>query len=189
MKNLLIGLFLIGLTTQGFSQKKGEAENVKLQDVLVTQTKTDLPTININYSYLDEVQDKTTADAVMALESVASRYNVVDLPGFVGSQDSFKTIFRGSKGYIIATYNSEGKILTTIERYRDIKIPKKMVKSILLEFPDSHFLKVVHTLSYSQGKDVKKVYRVRILNDNETKNLRFTSRGDNDNSYTMTLEN
>ena len=189
MKNLLIGLLLVGLTTQGFSQqKKSPVEQVKLQDVLITNTLPDVPIININYSYLDKVQNKTTAKRVKTLESIASKFNVKDMPEFDARNAPFETIFRGTKGYIIATYDSEGKIMSTVERYRDLKIPKKMVKYVLSQFPESTFLRVVHNVNYNSKKDVKKTYRIRIMNDNSKKNLKITSRGDSENSYAMTIE-
>ncbi|WP_372754428.1 hypothetical protein [Mariniflexile sp.] len=193
MKNLLVGLLLFGLTTQGFSQQKQDKiQAVKLQDVVITQNVTknaiDEPVINLNYVYLDKVNDETTAYDVKLLEAMASRYDVKNSPNYDGVQETYQTIFRGDKGYIIATYDNESKILKTKERYTDIKIPKKMVNSILMKYPKSHFLKVVHNVNYSQIKGVKKTYKIRILNNNETKNLKITSKGNNDNAYTMSLE-
>ncbi|NNC49100.1 MAG: hypothetical protein HKO01_01010 [Flaviramulus sp.] len=188
MKNFVIGLFVIGLTTLGFSQqRKGNVESVILKDVLVTHTKSDVPIMNVNFSYINEVQNKTTAKYVKSLESVASRYNVMESPTFDGRDEPFKTIFRGTKGYIIATYDSNGKILTTQERYRDVKLPKKLVKSVLKEFPESHFLKAVHYISYNHKRDLKKTYRIKIMNDDQKKNLRITADA-SDNLLSMVIE-
>lgn len=189
MKNFVIGLFVIGLTTLGFSQERNsKVEEVQLKDVIVTNTKRAVPLTNINFSYLNEVQDKTTSKFVKALESVASRWNVMESPLYDGRDESFKTIFRGTKGYIIATYDRNGKILTTQERYRDIKLPKKLVKSILMEYPESHFLKVVHYISYDHEKLLKKTFRVKIMNDDQKRNLKILSDGNN-NVISMVLEN
>ena len=190
MKKLILGLLVFGLTTLGFSQqRKGKVAEVKLQDVTVTTTLMDDAIININYSYLDEVQDQTTAEPVKLLESHASKFNVKDLAEYSNREDLFEVMFRGTKGYIIAYYDNEGKILESLERYRNVKIPKKIVKNILQQFPESQFLKMAHTVNFSKNKDVRKTYRIRILTDNSKKNLKFTSYGDNANSYAMTIEN
>ena len=191
MKNLAIGLFVIGLTTLGFSQEKYSViDGIKLRDVIISQTSdNEVLKTNINYSYLEKVQDISTSEQVKELESVASRFNVMELPQFDGRNESFKTLFRGTKGYIIATYDRNGKILTTKEHYNDVKLPKPMIKSVLSQFPDCNFLKVVYNVSYKDQKDVKKIYRVQIMNNNATKNLKLVSEGNNDNAIVMTLEN
>lgn len=191
MKNLAIGLFVMGLTTLGFSQEKYSViDGIKLRDVIISQNNNSMDLLtNINYSYLDKVQDISTSEQAKELESVASRFNVMESPEFDGRNESFKTIFRGTKGYIIATYDNNGKILTTQERYSDVKLPKPMIKSVLAKYPDSEFLKVVHNVSYNHQNAVKKIYKVQIMSNNSTKNLKLVSEGPDDSSIAMTLEN
>ena len=192
MKNLVIGLFVIGLTTLGFSQeKKGQVDEVQLKDVVISHHNTNAELLtNINYTYLDKVQDKTTSGHVKLLESVASRFNVMASAKFDGRDGPFKTIFRGSKGYIVATYDSKGKILSTQERYRDIKIPPNMSISVLKEYPNSDILKMVHTVSYKDKEEVRKVYRIQIMNGNSKKNLKIIANDNQNynNAFTMVLE-
>ncbi len=190
MKNLVIGLFAIGLTTLGFSQEKNSLfDEIKLKDVIISHnSNNEVFKANINFNYLDKVQDYTTASFVKELESEASRYNVLESPKFDGRDEPFKIIFKGTKGYIIATYDSSGKILTTKEHYKDIMLPKNMSKSIAMQYPQSGVLKVVHTVNYTDQKDVTKIYRVQIMNNNSKKNLKFTSKGNDNNSFVMILE-
>jgi hypothetical protein len=181
MKNLVIGLFVLGLTSLGFSQNvNGEVEEVKLKDIVVA---------NVNLGYLEKVQDKTMSDHVKLLEQKASTFNVSSLPEFDGRKESFKTIFRASKGYIIATYNHNGMILKTRERYSDIKLPKQLIKSVLSQYPNSDFLKVVYTVNYNHQKDVKKTYKIQIMKDNLIKNLKISSGGNIDKTVTMSIVN
>ncbi|HEX9827850.1 MAG TPA: hypothetical protein VGA80_14720 [Flavobacteriaceae bacterium] len=181
MKNLVIGLFVLGLTSLGFSQNtNSNVEEVKLESVTVTPR---------NLSYLDKVQDKSMSDHVKFLEDKASVYNVRELPEFDGRKESFKTIFRGTKGYIIATYSNNGMILKTRERYSDIKLPKQLIKSVLSQYPNSDFLKVVYTVDYDHQKDVKKTYKIQIMKDNLIKNLKISSGGNIDKTVTMSIVN
>ena len=181
MKNLVIGLFVLGLTSLGFSQNtNSNVEEVKLESVTVTPR---------NLSYLDKVQDKSMSDHVKFLEDKASVYNVCELPEFDGRKESFKTIFRASKGYIIATYSNNGMILKTRERYSDIKLPKTVIKSVLSQYPNSDFLKVVYTVDYDHQKDVKKTYKIQIMKDNLIKNLKISSGGNIDKTVTMSIVN
>jgi len=181
MKNLVIGLFVIGLTSLGFSQNNtSEVEEVQLNDIVVA---------NVNLGYLETVQDKTLSDHVTTLENEAARFNIKVSPKFDSRRESFKTIFRGSHGYIIATYDNNGMILKTTERYRDIKLPKKLIKSVLSQYPNSDFLKVVYTVDYKHQKDVEKTYKIQIMKDNLVKNLKISSDGNLDKTVTMSIVN
>ena len=181
MKKLVIGLFVLGFTSLGFAQNtKSEVQEVQLKDVVVS---------NANLNYLEKVQDKSVSDHVKVLENQASTFNVSALPEFDGHKESFKTIFRGDKGYIIATYDNKGTILKTTERYRDIKLPKNVIRSVLSQYPNSDFLKVVYTVNYKYQKDVEKTYKIQIMKDNSIKNLKINSDGNTDKTVTMSIVN
>ena len=177
MKNLAIGLFVLGLTSLGFSQNKNsEVELVNLNDVVITSA---------NMRYLAKVQDQSVSEHVKILENEASTCNVYQLPGFDGRKESFKTIFRGTKGYIIATYDNNGNILKTSERYHDIKLPVKVRKSLFKEFPDWSVNDITYSVSYRIDQDAKKVYKIQIEKENLKKTLKIDSDGNEDNTITM----
>lgn len=180
MKNLVIGLFVLGLTNLGFAQNiNNEVEEVQLEGVVVS---------NVNINYLEKVQDQTLADHVIFLEKEASVFDVKGLVEFDGRKESFEVLFKGSNGYIIANYDSNGRILKTTERYKDIPLPKHMIKSVLSQYPNSNFLKVAYTVDYDQ-KNVKKTYKIQIMNDGRKKNLKINP-GDNFNkAVTMSIIN
>jgi len=181
MKNLAIGLFVLGLTSLGFSQNvNSETEVVKLDDIVVTSA---------NLNYLAKVQDPTASDHVKSLENQASMCNVAKLPGFDGHKESFKTIFRNTKGYIIATYDNKGNILKTSERYQDIKLPVPVRKSLFKEFPDWSVSDITYTVSYHIDRDAKKVYKIQIEKDNVKQNLKISSDGNSDKTVTMSIVN
>ncbi len=181
MKNLVIGLFVLGLTSLGFSQNtNSEVEEVQLEGVVVS---------NVNLNYLEKVQDKTLSDHVIFLENEASVFDVKGLVEFDGRKESFQVLFKGSHGYIIADYDSNGKILKTSERYKDVKLPKNTIKSVLRQYPNSNFLKVVYTVDYDDQKNVEKTYKIRIMNDGRKRNLKISSGGNLNEAVTMSIIN
>jgi len=181
MKKLAIGLFVLGFTSLSFAQNtKSEVQEIQLKDVVVSNT---------NLNYLEKVQDKEMSDHVKSLEMQASMFDLKGTPKFDGRKASFKTIFRGRKGYIIATYDRNGKILKTSERYRDIKLPKNMIKSILSQYPNSDFIKVTYTVNYNHQKDVEKTYKIQIMKENLVKNLKISSDGNLNKTVTMSIVN
>jgi hypothetical protein len=181
MKNLVIGLFVLGLTSLGFSQNtNSEVEKVQLKGVVVS---------DVNLNYLEKVQDKTLSDHVILMENEASIFDVKGVDEFDGRKESFKAIFKGSKGYIIADYDSNGKILKTTERYKDIKLPIIVIKSVLRQYPNSNFLKVVYTVDYNDQKNVEKTYKIQILNDGRKRNLKIKPVDNFNNAVTMSIIN
>jgi len=102
---------------------------------------------------------------------------VTTSPKFDGRKTSFKTIFKGNKGYIIATYGNNGEILKTSERYQDIKLPVPVRESLFKEFPNCKVKKITYLVTYNKGTDAKKIYKIQIKKDNLNKTLKFDSQG------------
>lgn len=179
MKNLVIGLFVLGLTSLGFSQNTNiEMEEVNLDGVVIS---------DINFNYLEKVQDIALPASVISMENDASVYNVRGLSDFDGRKDSFRVKFKGTKGsYIIADYDRHGKIIKTSERYKEIALPKNLIKAVLTQYPKSTFLKVAYAVDYEDQKTVKKVYKVQIMNDGKKRNLKIKSGGYLSNDLTST---
>ncbi len=173
MKNLVIGLFVLGLTNLGFSQNtNSESEEVQLKDVVIS---------NVNLNYLEKVQDIASSVNVISLEKEASNFDVKGLAEFDGRKEAFKVRFKGTKGFIIADYDRNGKILKTFERYKDIALPKNLIKTVIKQYPESNFLKVAYTVDYNDQKMVKKTYKIQIMDNGKKRNLKFNS-GDNLNN-------
>ena len=187
MKNLVIGLLVIGLTNLGYSQNsinefvKSELEGNKSlalnSGVTATSFNKDAAATSLNVSYLNIVKEETASVHVKFLEDKAARFDVTELPKFDGRSESFKVIFKGNKGSIKATYDRKGNILTSLERFKNIKLPVNVRNSIYKEYPGWSTFGNSYTASYNEGMGVKKVYKVRIGKGNFKKNLKIDSDG------------
>lgn len=176
MKNLVIGLFVLGLTSLGFSQNTiGENEEVQLEDVEIS---------DINFNYLDKVQDIALPVEVIFLEKEASIFDVKGLNEFDGRKKFFKVKFKGSKGYIIADYDWNGKIIKAKERYKDIALPKNLIKSVLRQYPKSSFLKVAYSVDYEDQKTVDRTFKIQIMNKGKKRNLKIDPDSNLNNALT-----
>lgn len=177
MKNVVIGLLLIGLTSLGFSQNTGEIEEIQLEGVEIT---------NINLSYLEKVQEKVLPAIVISLENEASVFDVKELDEFDGRKEFFKVKFTSSKGYIIADYDRNGKIVKTSERFRDIALPKNLIKAVLKQYPKSSFLMVAYNVDYDDNT-AKKIYKIKIMNAGKKKNLAINPEANLNNTAIVSL--
>ncbi|MCK5402026.1 MAG: hypothetical protein KAJ28_10370 [Flavobacteriaceae bacterium] len=169
MKKVIIGLFVLGFTSLSYSQVKDEVRQVELETISIT---------NINKSYLDRVQDATMSVHVKLIENRASKCNITTSPKYDGRDKPFIAVFKSSKGSIVATYDNKGKILTTTERFKNIKLPDPVRISVFKNHPNWALLSVTYSVSYHFDKDVRKVYKVKIGNGNLKKNLKIDFSGD-----------
>ena len=177
MKNLVFGIIALGLTSLGFSQNPdNEMDEIQLEDVVVT---------SVNLNYLEEVKEIGISENVTSLENEASVFDVKSLDDFDGRDAPYKVKFIGTKGYIIADYNKNGKIIKTSERFSNIALPKSLIKSIVSQYPESQFLKVVYTVEYDILKDAEKTYKVKIMDNGKKRNLKINSGKDFNTVVTM----
>lgn len=167
MKKLLIGTLFIGLASLGFSQSAtSEMEEVKLSDVTITSLNTD---------YLDKVGE-SLSPWVFTLEKRASRFNIKESPFFnPGGISKFR--FATRKGKIYATYNDDGKILSTQEFYGNIILPPTVREALYRAYPDWYMHKNTYLVSYNREKGAKKVYKIQIQKDGSKKSLKLDGEG------------
>ncbi len=171
MKNVLIGLLFLGLTSLAYAQdkpakadKNADVEEVKLTGVTVK---------NMNSRYLNKVQDPTTPEKVVQLENAAARYDLTMSDIYDGNHEAYEVIFEQTNGRIIATYDKNGQILTSFEKFTDLTLPAPVRNSLFKEYPDWTVFKDAYLVSYYSGTDnIKKIYRVQLRKENQKLNLK-----------------
>lgn len=170
MKNLIIGLAVLGLTNLAFSQGSN-----------VDTPKYDLEKFNpimVNATYLDEVYDQSMADHVRSLE-----YKVAG-PGSQSFKKldkkvnkPYEILFKSNKGSIHATYDKSGQIIATLERFEDVKLPDAVRNAVFKNHSKWILFKTDYFVSYELGKKVMKEYKVQIRNGKSKKTFRLNSDG------------
>ena len=161
MKTAQVILFIFCLANFSYSQVETNQEEVVLESVNLTH----------NVHYLNKVQYATMSVHVKELENQVAQCDITKSPKYDGSNKPFKAMFKSSKGTIYATYNKEGKVITTSEEFKNVKLPVPIKNSIFKEHPGWIMISDVYTVSYNEG-DVKKVYKVKIGKGKLKKNFR-----------------
>ncbi|TYA59147.1 hypothetical protein [Formosa maritima] len=167
MKTVFFGLLFLGFANLSFSQSNQEIEEVKLADVVISP---------LNLSYLNAVQEKNTPESVRHLENKAARFDITESPVFDNQFEAYEVIFKEASkngGQIIATYNSEGKILKSFEKFNDVTLPPSVRNAVYKEYPGWTIHSDTYLVSYYINKDTKKVYKLKIKKDDEKKTLKI----------------
>ncbi|WP_274476194.1 hypothetical protein [Mangrovimonas aestuarii] len=176
MKTLLIGLVLLGLTslTKTQAQSNEQIGAVALEDVVISAD--NIEVLPVNLSYIHSVVDEDTPTRVRDLEGHAARFDIKETEEFDSRYEAYEVIFKernGGTGRIVATYDSDGKILRSYEKFTDLLLPPTVRNAVFKAHPGWTLQKDAYLVSYFHNRDVKKVYKVQITKGDEKKNLKL----------------
>ncbi len=167
MKKLLLGLFVFGLATQFmFSQV---VKPIELSEVNVT----------VNYKYLDAIDSKEVAVPVKMLEQEVAYFNLKESDLYSDEYDTYQVSFFIPQGRIVAAYDSDGKILRTIERFKNIKLPRSVIVSITKNYPKWKIVEDAYKVDY-YGKSgiAKKQYKIKLKNRDKKMTVKVDEDGE-----------
>jgi len=158
MKKFLLGLLVLGLTSQFYAQV---VDDQMLPEVEVRA---------MNYKYLNSIDNSSATVDIRKLEQIVANYDLQSADFYVEDYDLYKVTFFIPDGNIVAAYDSEGVVLYTIEKFKNTKLPNPVVKSVNKKFPGWTITKDVYKLSYTKDDGARKSYKITL--DNGVKKLR-----------------
>lgn len=162
MKKTVLSLMLISAISIGLAQEEKQA--IELKGVTVTP-------LNLDYMYT--VVDKNMPPSVQKLERKAAQFDITELDIYNGQFEAYEVFFEQDNGTIIATYDSEGKIMQSYERFKNITLPLAIREHIYKSNPGWTIHKDIYIVSYYDDKDVSKVAKVQLVKDDLKRNLKI----------------
>ena len=165
MKKLLIGLLALGLTTQFYAQV---IEDGMLPEVLVRAT---------NYKYLNAVDNTEAAVPVQLLEKMVAQFDIKSSEFYEDGSDFYRVYFYIPEGKIVAAYDRDGKILYTIERFKNVALPNSVTDAIGEKFPGWKISKDIYRVSYTQDEGALRRYKVVLDNGVEKVRVKIDESG------------
>ncbi|MDX1326215.1 MAG: hypothetical protein R3299_00825 [Arenibacter sp.] len=174
MKKSLLLLAMGCLVTVGFSQTNGndkeeQGKEVKLEGVTITPM--------YNFTYHSKVSNESTPEYVQNLQKEVANYDVTEDPNFNGDFDDFRVIFSQTNGRIIATYDNNGKVISTFEKFKDVTPPAPVRDKLHQLYPGWLIHKDIYRVTYFEDKGATKFYQLQIRSDNDRKNIKVDEEG------------
>lgn len=164
MKKLILGLLIFGLTIQGFSQV-----DIELDEVEIKAT---------NYKYLNSVGDTETAILVNKLEKKVANFDLINSKYFEEEIDDYLIYFKAPYGKVLATYDNQGEIIRTQERFVDIQLPLKVSNAVVDNYPGWKVTGDIYLVRYMRSSEkASKMYKLFIEKDGETKKIKTDQHG------------
>lgn len=165
MRKLLIGLLVLGLTTQAFAQI---TKTEKLSEVVIVAT---------NYKYLNQVGQDEVAIPVKMLQRKVATYDIKTSDFYDDEYDFYSVNFFIPEGKVLAAYDKDGKIIRTVEKYKDIALPKHVVNSVVKRFPGWTIAKDAYLVNYHNEKGVTKKYKLTLENGDKRMKVKTDAEG------------
>ena len=161
--SLLTVVFVVVYSTNGFTQKV-------LPEITI---------ISSNYKYLNALSPEEAAQPVNMLEHYAAAYDVKESGLYEEEHDTYIVSFHIPEGKILASYDDEGTLVRTAERYKNIALPKQVVQAVAKRFPQWAITKDAFVVNYYSGTNVtKKIYKLLLENGDKRLRVKVSDSGD-----------
>lgn len=168
MKNLVMGLLVFGMTTQLFSQNNENFKTIELDEINI---------LALNSTYVNRVIDRNSAQTVQQLERKAAAFDVTVSDIFSEEFDTYEVNFENQHGRITATYDVDGEIMRSFEKFKDVKLPIAVSKSLAEKFPGWHVAKTTYLVNYKYDGDLTRVYKISLQKEEEHLNIKSDEKG------------
>ena len=165
MKKILLGFLALGLTTQMYAQVVAEEQ---LSEVIVVAT---------NYKYLNDVNRTVESVPVRLLEEKVATYDLKNSELYQDEYDTYEVSFYIPEGRILAAYDKDGNIIRTVEKFKDIALPKEVAKAVAKRFPGWTISKDVYLVNYSDKSGATKKYKLTLENGDQRMKVKTDEKG------------
>lgn len=162
MKSIVVCLAFLASTTFIFAQDEKGKGNGKI---------TELPEIVIKSAGKDfsiYLPDKNPDQDVVRLEQAFVAYDVgKDYEGF----DNYLVTMELRNSSLAATYNENGKLMSVVEVYDNVKLPSGVIYSIYRNFPGWKIVKDKFLYTQEDGDIIKKQYNIKLKKDKTVRRI------------------
>jgi hypothetical protein len=163
MKNLFLFLLVCVLSTPLFAQI------VELETVEVSPVK---------YKYIYEVVDDDIDQSVKDLQIKLGEFDVTKEDYYNDEHEGYSVSFFIPEGYAVASYDKNGKLIKTIERYKNVKLPLSINQALVQRYPNWTLDKDIYKVNYSEEKwESKKTYKLKLTNGEKVMRIKMDDEG------------
>lgn len=164
MKKILLSLLVLAITIPAVAQDP----IVKLHEVIISAT---------TYKYLSRAGSEDEAIQVSELQHKVANYDVTEADFYRDDYDEYFVTFYIPEGKVLAAYDKDGNILRTVEKYKNINLPKAVKESILMSYPNWTISKDIYLVNYHLDKGATKKYKLKLESGDKTLRIKVDEYG------------
>lgn len=145
------------------------AQVIELPEVVITA---------VNYKYLNAVDSDENSLSVQMLEEKVAMFDLKNSEFYNDEYDTYYVTFYIPEGKILAAYDKDGRLIRTVERFKNVKLPQNIQAAIAKRFPNWVISKDVYKVNFHRNNAVaKKQYKVRLKNGDKTMRIKLDESG------------
>lgn len=164
MKNIKL-LLIAALCTSGY---------VKAQEITLPE----ITVVARNYKYLRSVDNKEAAQPVKLLERKAAGFDVKNSEFYEEDYANYYITFFLPEGYILATYDQDGRLLQTAEKFKNITLPPAVKNAVVKRYPNWSISKDIFLVKYENTTGANKVYKMILKNGKKQLRVKTDDKGE-----------
>ncbi len=111
------------------------------------------------------------------LQRKVAAFNLENSDYYQDDYDYYQISFFIPDGKILAAYNAEGKIIRTIEKFENVKLPESVNLAVLDRFPGWVVSEDVYLVKYHETKGVSHTYKITLVNGDKHLKVIFENKG------------
>ncbi|WMI69393.1 hypothetical protein [Mangrovimonas sp. YM274] len=168
MKKIIIGLIFFGFANHMNAQFDVGLHGIHLEPVEIKI---------INLDYAKKVIDKNAALGVVNLQKEVANFDLIASELYDEERNIFPLKFEYKHGKIYATFNEDGIILRSFEKFKNIALPFAVRRTVKELYPNWSLRKTSYEVTYYLDEDVERTYYVQIIKEKQKKVLRLDTSG------------
>ena len=141
----------------------------------------ELPEIEIvatNYKYLNSLGEEASIP-VRELENAVADYDVKSADFYEDEYSTYFVSFYIPEGKILASYDEDGTLLRTAERFKNVNVPQAIKQSIAERFPNWSISKDIYRVTFHQRSgEAKKQYKLVLENGDKRMRVKVDETGE-----------
>jgi len=170
MKKLCVYLFVIGMMFPICAQGQGMEEYYESNDLPAVVLKKAGDEFSVYYP------DNLNPDSmVLELENKFISYKIDN--DFQG-KESYLLLLEIEDGFLSAEFNKNGKLISVVEKFENVKLPEKIRKSLSEKFPEWIMVKDKFLYVQRQGEVKRKEYRIIMKKGKKAKRVTVNTEGE-----------
>ncbi len=164
MKKIILGMLLFWIVTATMAQDP----KIQLPEVIISAT---------TYKYLSKAGSDDQAMEVTQLQRKVADYDVRESDYYRDDYDLYFVTFYIPEGKVLASYDKNGNILRTAEKYKNVNLPTVVKEAILDRYPGWTISKDLFLVNYYEETGAKKKYKLKLVNGDKTMRIKTDEYG------------
>lgn len=161
--SLGVSVVVLGATFPAFAQV------VELPEIEIVAT---------NYKYLNALGEEASIP-VRELEDAVADYDVKSADFYEDEYSTYLVSFFIPEGKILASYDGDGTLLRTAERFKNVNVPQAVKKAIAERFPNWSISKDIYRVTFHQRSgEAKKQYKLVLENGDKRMRVKVDEDGE-----------